>query len=500
LPTITSSLHSASGYVWIGGAYQLANAAALPIWAKFSDIWGRKPIILTAVAMFLISSIICAKAVDMRMLIIGRALQGTAGAGLGQLVMIIISDLFSIRHRSLYFGLLEVVWVLAGGVGPVLGGILTEKLSWRWAFWINLPLAGTTFILLLLFLDVHNPKTPVLTGVKAVDWFGSLSIIAMTLMILLGLEFGGATFPWKSPQVVCLIVIGVLISGFFIFSEKRLAKYPLIPLDLFDSKSNIASLVLCFLHGVIYMGGEYYLPLYFQSALEASPSRSGLLILPITVTEAIVGIIAGIFTHRTGRYLELIHVGVILMVLGNGLYILLSTQSSIGQIIGFQIVAGTGQGFLFTAPLIALQASVSQDNTATATSTFGFIRNIATALSIVICGVVFQNSLDLKAKSLTMPPVNLPSNITDALSGGQAAANVMIIGTIADKAQKEAVKDAFVWGTRNMFILTTSVAGCAVVTSIFIKKSVLSKAHVETKTGLKEKGPAMVSEGQDAAI
>lgn len=133
----------------------------------------------------------------------------------------------------------------------MLGGLLTERLSWRWAFWVNLPICGTTFILLLTFLDVHNPKTAVVDGLKAVDWFGSISILAVTLMILLGLEFGGATFPWKSPQVLCLIIIGALISGIFIFSEKRLARYPLMPLDLFKNGSNVASLLLCFLHGMV---------------------------------------------------------------------------------------------------------------------------------------------------------------------------------------------------------------------------------------------------------
>lgn len=347
-------------------------------------------------------------------------------------------------------------------------------------------------------------------GLKAVDWFGSISILAVTLMLLLGLEFGGATFPWKSPQVVCLVVIGALISGVFIFCEKRLARYPLMPLALFKDRSNIASLLLCSSHGMVclptphdgspliritqcYIASEYYLPLYFQSALEASPFKSGVLVLPITVTEALTGIAVGISIHRTGRYLELIYVGVLAMVLGNGLYILFSAHSSIGQIIGFQIVAGIGQGLLFEAPLIAIQALVSQDDTATATSTFGFTRNLSTALSVVICGVIFQNSMDLKAASLALPPVSLPGNITDALSGGHAAANVMIISSITDAGQKLAVKEAFVWSMRNMWIFTTSAAAVAVVTSVFIKKSVLSKFHVETKTGLKEKEKNVVT-------
>ncbi|KAH7396024.1 major facilitator superfamily domain-containing protein [Cadophora sp. MPI-SDFR-AT-0126] len=479
VPTITSKLHSASGYIWIGSAYLLANAAAGPIWAKSSDIWGRKPILLVAVAMFFGSLIISAKAGNIKIFIIGRALQGTASGGM-------------IQQRSLYFGLLEVVWTIAGGVGPVLGGLLTEKLSWRWAFWVNLPVSGSTFILLLIFLDVHNPKTPVIEGLKAVDWFGSISILAATLMTFLGLEFGGVIFPWKSPQVLCLVIFGALSFGIFIFSEKRLARYPLIPLDLFKNPSNIASLLLYFLHGMCYTASEYYLPLYFQSALEASPLKSGALILPLNVTTAIAGILSGVFTNHTGRYLEPIRIGVFIMVLGNGLYMLFSASTSIARIVGLQIIAGIGQGLIFEAPLIAVQAHASQDDTATTTSTFGFTRNLSAALSVVICGVIFQNSMDPKAESLSLPPINLPKNVIDALAGGHAAANVMIIGRIRDIRQRIAVKEAFVWSLRNMWIFTTCVAAIAVVASCFVRKNVLSKEHVETKTGLKEKAKVVV--------
>jgi hypothetical protein len=188
------------------------------------------------------------------------------------------------------------------------------------------------------------------------------------------------------------------------------------------------------------------------------------------------------------------------MTIGNGLYILFSPNESVAKVIGFQIVAGFGQGLLFEAPLIAIQALVSQDDTATATSTFGFTRNLATALSVVICGVIFQNSMDGRANLLGLPPVKLPSNITDALSHGQAAANVMIISTITDASQKLAVKEAFVWSIRNMFIFSTCVAALAVVASAFIKKSVLSKVHVETKTGLKESQEGVIATGRPDLI
>ena len=245
IPTISSQFHSAAGYVWISGAYVLASAAFAPIWAKLSDIWGRKVILLTALAWFFISTIICARAVDITMLITGRALQGIAGAALFQMVTIILSDIFSMRRRTLFFGLLSFVWVFAGALGPILGGIFTELLTWRWCFYMNLPISGAAFLLIWIFLDVHNPRTKLSDGLKAIDWLGSLSIIGMTLLVLLGLDFGGVIFPWDSPKVICLILFGALCGIFFVFSEKRWAKYPVIPLRIFSNKSNVASYLVC---------------------------------------------------------------------------------------------------------------------------------------------------------------------------------------------------------------------------------------------------------------
>lgn len=133
----------------------------------------------------------------------------------------------------------------------MLGGVFSEKLTWRWIFWLNLPISGSTFILLLLFLDVHNPKTAFMDGIRAIDWLGSLSILAVTLMILLGLDFGGETFPWSSPKVICLLVFGGLMIGFFVFSEKKLARYPLMPLRFFGQKGNVATLVVTACHGMV---------------------------------------------------------------------------------------------------------------------------------------------------------------------------------------------------------------------------------------------------------
>lgn len=421
---------------------------------------------------------------SMRVLIAARALQGAAGGGLIQLVTITISDLFSMRRRALYFGLLGVMWALAGSAGPMIGGALTQFVSWRWCFWVNLPVCGVAFVLLLLFLDVHNPRTKLGEGVMAIDWLGTISILAVTLLLLLGLDFGGTVFAWDSPKVICLIVLGTLMIGVFLFSEKGLAKYPLMPLGVFKNWSNNAAFLVAFAHSMVAIGAEYYLPLYFQSVKQASPLRSGILILPMMVTEAAVDVMGGILIHQTGRYREITWAGATLMTLGTGLYISFRIDTPVARIIGFEIVSGIGTALLFQAPMIAIQNTVSQADTATATATLGFIRNLGTSLSVVLGGVVFQNSMAARQSSLAA--ADLSQSVLAALSGDEAAANVEIVKSIQDAAQRQVVQDAFAWSLSNMFVMYTGIAAVALVASVFVKQRHLSTEHIETKTGIQQ--------------
>lgn len=232
----------------------------------------------------------------------------------------------------------------------------------------------------------------------------------------------------------------------------------------------------------VYIAAEYYLPLFFQSTKGASPLISGLLILPITITEAVTGMTTGIVIHRTGRYVELIWLGTVVLTLGNGLYILLGAHSSIGEIVGLELIEGLGSGMLFGPPLIALQALVSQEHTATATATLGLSRNLATALSVIIGGVVFQNGMQDQASNIQAS--GLSSELMSKLSGSKAAANVELIASITDVNQQMAVKEAFSFALRNIWILSTCLSACAATASIFISKQVLSRDHKETKTGV----------------
>ncbi|ORY17435.1 MFS transporter-like protein [Clohesyomyces aquaticus] len=486
-PTISRELQSAAGYTWIGGAYLLANASAGPIWAKLSDIWGRKLIVLLALAMFFASSAVCASAKTMYALIVGRALQGCAGGGLILLVHVCISDLFSLRKRSLFMGLTEGIWALAGGVGPILGGVFASLVSWRWCFYINLPISGLAFLLILLLLDIQHEDTSFVDGIKAVDWFGIFTFLGFTLMILLGLDFGGAIFPWNSAKVVALLVVGGLMIFGFIYSEAKVAKHPLIPMALFKKRTNLGALLVVFSHGFTFIGAEYYMPLYFQSVLETTPLMSGILLFPLIVATAVVGVTAGIIIHKTGRFRELIWAGTAILCLGFGLFISFDARTTTAKVIGFQIVGGLGSGLLFEPPLIAVQSQVAQSDIATATSTVSFVRSIALTISIVIGGTIFQNSMDARAGSLRA--VGLPASVLNDLSGKNAAANVVLGSTLTNPVWQLAVKNSFAFAMRNMWICYTVFAFLGVAAGVLIEDAHLGTEHTETVTGIKKEKP-----------
>ncbi|KAH7001508.1 major facilitator superfamily-domain-containing protein [Ilyonectria destructans] len=481
IPTIANEFKSSVGYIWIGSAYLLGNAAFVPTWGKVSDIFGRKPVILAAAVIFWIGSLLCALSKSMGMLIAARAIQGLGGGGLIVLPNIAISDLFSMRNRGMYFGILGMVWALASAVGPVLGGVFTTKATWRWCFYINLPISAIAFVILIFVLKLHNPKTPVKEGLLAIDWFGSLLIIGGTVMWLLGLEFGGVTFPWKSATTICLIVFGVLIVGLFLIYESKFAKYPIIPIRLFHNRNSVAAFGLSFAHAFTFMSGSYWLPLYFQGVLGASSLLSGVYLLPFVLALSFVSAGCGIFIKKTGMYKLVIVGGLLITVLGFGLFIDLESRANWPKIIIFQIIAGIGIGPNFQAPLIALQTNVEPRDIGSATSSFSFIRQMGTSISVVIGGVIFNNEMEKQYPTLER---ELGPELAKSLSGSNAASNVELVGSLTGHDGRVA-KAAYWKSLQTMYIVYTCFAALGLVISMFIRQVNLSKDHKEHQTGLK---------------
>ncbi|KAK9234619.1 major facilitator superfamily-domain-containing protein [Lipomyces kononenkoae] len=480
-PTISRSFHSSElDFTWIGTAYLLPAAAAVPRWGKMSDIFGRKPILTVNIIVFWIGSLIGALSINTKMLIAARAIQGIGGGGILGLSATIIADVFSPRERSKYFGVLGVVWGMACGLGPIIGGAFCQYVTWRWCFWINLPVAGVAGVLCVLFLKVHTPRTPIWEGFKAMDWLGTILVVGATVMFLLGLGYGGVAYPWKSAIVICLIVFGIVTFAVYALVEWKVAKYPITPLRLFKSTSNIATFGVAYMHGAVYMANFYYLPLYFQAVLGATPVLSGVYLLPVAVTLCVASTLTGVYISKTGRYRPPIYFGLIMMILGDGLYINLQPYASWPRIIIFQIIAGVGLGPLFQAPIIAVFSLTKAADIASSAATVLFMRDIATAMSIVFGGVIFENRIDAHASEINAA---VPGSLAAQITGGDATSVTDEIRALPADA-RAVVANVYTEALMDEWIFYTALSAAALVLSLLISKQVLSREHKINKQGL----------------
>ena len=319
---------------------------------------------------------------------------------------------------------------------------------------IAVPISGLVFIFLFFFMPQDSPGTPFKTGLKAVDWSGSLLIVGATLMLLLGLNFGGITFSWSSATVINLIIFAVFAVFLFGVNEWKLVKYPVIPLQLFHNRSAVGSFSLCFCHGFVMMGVAYYLPLYFQAVLGAGPLFSGVYLLPFLISNTLITAGTGLYIQKTGKYIPAVYLGLVLMVLGTGLLIDLDVDSNWPKVAMYQIILGAGIGMNFEGPLLALQASIDVHDVAAATSTISFTRTLSTAVSAIIGGVVFQNQMVKEAATLAI----LGPDVASQFRGGEATANIDIIKTLP-LDQQIIARGAFFRSLKTMWIVVRLLAG-----------------------------------------
>lgn len=270
-------------------------------------------------------------------------------------------------------------------------------------------------------------------------------------MLLLGLYLGGVHYPWNSATVISLIVFGVVTAALFVLNEWKIASYPVIPIHLFHTVSSAAAYALCFFHAFVFLGMAYYLPLYFQAVLLASPLVSGVYLLPFILSSCIVAALTGVYIQKTGKYMPAMYIGLFLMTLGIGLFIDVGVDKNWGKVIGFQIIAGAGVGMNWEGPLLAVQAVVPSRDVAAATTTMGFMRTISTAISVVIGGVVFQNQMDTKQGYLRG---KFGAGLAEEFDGANATFNVELIKGLPAE-QQFAVRTAFYESMRTMWVVVS---------------------------------------------
>ena len=387
LPTIVGDLGGAAHMAWILTAYTLAITVAMPVYGKLGDLVGRKNLFLVAIGLFLIGSALCGTATSMMQLIAYRAIQGLGGGGLMISSQAITGDLIPPRVRGTYMAPMGAMFGIASILGPIVGGWLTDSVSWRWTFWINLPLGVLAFIAVAIVLRL--PTRPL---TEKIDWWGLILMNAGAVAIVLMATWGGNEYAWSSPVIIVLGVAGLICWGLFAFVESRAAD-PILPWSILINRTFVISTIV----GMLAMGGMVgvmsYLPTYLQMVYGYSATASGLLLVPITLGMLSSSILSGVLVARSDRYKVYPVVGPLVSALAAFCLWRVTTASPVWQVSGATFVMGAGIGLFFQLLVTIVQNDVPARHLGTATSGNNFFREVGVSLGASLIGAAFSSGL-----------------------------------------------------------------------------------------------------------
>lgn len=454
-----------------------------PLFGQIADIFGRRWLMILSVAVFIFGSGICGGASSSAMLIAGRTIQGIGGGGVNVLIELIICDLVPLRERGKFLGIVLSTFTIGASVGPFLGGIIVENTTWRWIFYMNLPIGGGSLILLFAFLQVQYTKhTTFLQKMKRIDWPGNAVLIPALIAILIALTDAGTKAPWSSWRIIVPLTIGLVgLIAFQAYESSKFCVEPTVPPSLFSNRTTVTAYILVFLQTITAIWVIYFFPVYFQAVLLSSPYRSGVQILATFLVVLPFAAFGGILVSKFGRYRPLHHIGFALMTLGFGLNTLLDSESSTAEWVIYQSIIAAGQGLLVSSALPAIQAGLPEDLAASSTATFAFTRSFGAVWGVTIPAVIFNNQFNKSAHSITDPVVR--AQFANGQAYGHGTRDFI---NSFEPAVREEIIGVYVGSLKVVWQVAIAISAFSFLL-VFIEKEIKLRTELETEYGMRDR-------------